>query len=109
MPTVLVTIKKHPSLVNSESDTRPNSYQVGVDEILFDALEGQGLSLPHGCLSGSCGACRIEVLAGDNNLAPMGAIEKDTVEHLVDQYPGKKIRLSCRAKVIGDVEISTLP
>jgi ferredoxin len=84
---------------------------------IFDELERQGVLLPHGCLAGSCGSCRIEVLEGAENLSEIGVVEKDTVESLIKTYcetgradavVNKNIRLSCRAKILGDIKISVL-
>jgi ferredoxin len=88
--------------------------EVNNGEILYDSLYDRGIELPHGCLSGSCGACRVEVLAGQGNLVPPGIIETNTIDALKDEFAkvhgaefvqGKEIRLSCRAKVNGDVTI----
>jgi ferredoxin len=88
--------------------------EVNNGEILYDSLYDRGIELPHGCLSGSCGACRIEVLNGPENLVPPGIIENNTIDALKDEFSklhgpefvqGKEIRLSCRAKVNGDVTI----
>lgn len=82
--------------------------------IIYDSLADQGENLPHGCLSGSCGACRIEILEGEKNLVPPGIIESNTIDTLKVEFTqtrgkefaeNKIIRLSCRAKVIGDVSI----
>lgn len=84
------------------------SFEVKTDEIIYNALSDQGEELPHGCLAGSCGACRIEVLAGKENLHPPGAIEQNTIEAIkldLKLPENIEIRLSCRAKVIGDVSI----
>jgi ferredoxin len=87
-------------------------FEVNEGEILYDSLYDRGLELPHGCLSGSCGACRVEVLEGTENLSQPGVIESNTIEALKDEFfntrgkefvEGKTIRLSCRAKVVGDV------
>lgn len=87
-------------------------FDINVGEILYDALAERGEDLPHGCLSGSCGACRINVLEGAENLSPPGVIETNTIEAIKDEYQqtlgptfleNKNIRLSCRAKVNGDV------
>ena len=89
-------------------------YEVPSDGILYDELERQGTELPHGCLAGSCGACKIIVEQGADNLAPIGFIEKNTVESIVENYKGtedlsgKTIRLACRAKVNGDVKFRPL-
>jgi ferredoxin len=90
------------------------TFEVKEGEVIYDALYDRGEELPHGCLSGSCGACRIEVCTGKENLQPPGVIEKNTIEALKDEFTKtkgidfvneKEIRLSCRAKVIGDVSI----
>lgn len=77
-------------------------------EILYDALYDRGINLPHGCLSGSCGACRVEVETHLCGLKEPGAIEKNTIEALEKEFPGKKIRLSCRAVIEEDVLISII-
>jgi ferredoxin len=107
MPTVLVHLES-PNSPSEKSKLASREYKVNVSQILYDELERQGLQLPHGCLAGSCGSCRIHVIKGIENLSPMGVVETDTVMHLKDSYPGKTVRLSCRAKVLGDIEITPL-
>ena len=89
-------------------------FEVNEGEILYDALYDRGEELPHGCLSGSCGACRVEVTLGAENLQEAGFIEQNTLEAIIQEYTekfgsektaGKTLRLSCRAKVKGDVSI----
>lgn len=86
-------------------------------EILFDALDNHGEQLPHGCLAGSCGACKIEITTGAENLKEPSEIEKNTIEAIRQNYErihgkgsanNKTIRLSCRAKVLGDIEFQKL-
>jgi ferredoxin len=88
------------------------TFEVNLGEILYDSLADRGEELPHGCLSGSCGACRIEVVIGKENLLAPGIIETNTLEALKEEFlktkgsdflKDKEIRLSCRAKVNGDV------
>lgn len=88
------------------------TFEVNEGEILYNSLSDQGEELPHGCLSGSCGACRIEVLSGKENLQTASVIELNTVQSLRDEFRQTKghqfredceIRLSCRAKVQGDI------
>lgn len=95
----------------SISDT-DKTFEVNEGEILYHSLFDRGLDLPHGCLSGSCGACRVEVMSGKENLMAPGVIERNTIESLRDEFKqvhgeefikNKEIRLSCRAKVLGDV------
>jgi len=104
MPTVLVNLKSS----NENESNKSQLYKVNLNQILYDELERQGLVLPHGCLAGSCGSCRIHVDKGIENLSPMGVVETDTVDSIKNSYPGKTVRLSCRAKVLGDVEITPL-
>jgi ferredoxin len=90
------------------------SFEVQEGDILYDSLADQGLKLPHGCLSGSCGACRIEILEGQENLQPASPVEQNTIEALKEEFrqnegsaflENKIIRLSCRAKVQGNLTI----
>lgn len=92
-------------------------FHVSENSILYNALADQGLDLPHGCLAGSCGACRMDVIKGSENLAPPSAIEKNTLESIVSELSATQgaekvsqmnLRLSCRAKVLGDVVIKPL-
>jgi ferredoxin len=95
-------------------DGKSNKYQVSRDETIFEGLQKNDYELPHGCLSGGCGACRVEILKGKENLAePVGA-EKVTLGPLRDnmariygdEVKNKTYRLACQAKVIsGEVEI----
>ena len=94
-----------------------DKYQVSEKAILFDSLDDQGRELSHGCLAGSCGACRILITEGSENLAPPSMIEQNTIDSILVNYKriygddwgrGKTIRLACRAKVLGDVTIEEL-
>ncbi len=93
------------------------AFHISENSILYNALADQGLDLPHGCLAGSCGACRMDVIKGIENLTPPSAIEQNTLEAIVTELTASEgsekvaqmnIRLSCRAKVKGDVEIKPL-
>lgn len=84
------------------------------NEIIYNGLEDQGVVLQHGCLSGSCGACKIEIIEGKENITPPGAIEENTIAAICEDYKnrlgeasiaGKTIRLSCRTKILGNVKI----
>jgi ferredoxin len=104
MPTVLV----HLTSSNGKEGENTQEFTVENNRPIYDELERQGLKLPHGCLAGSCGSCRIHVIKGIENLAPMGAVEADTIAHIQDNHPGKTLRLSCRAKILGDIEIEPI-
>lgn len=92
-------------------------FELNEDETLFDGLENQGYTLPHGCLAGSCGACRVEIIQGEENLRAPSVVEENTIQAIRENYvrihgkgalDGKTVRLSCRAKVLGDIEIRPL-
>jgi ferredoxin len=102
MPTVLVK-----SSTPNEAD---KSFEINEGETIFEGLERLGHILPHGCLAGSCGSCRVEVLKGSENLKIPGAVESDTITHLKNQLnrADASIRLACRAKIIGEIEIKKL-
>jgi ferredoxin len=91
--------------------------EVNEGEILYDSLYDRGTVLPHGCLSGSCGACRVEVISGHENLQAPGVIEQNTIDAIKEEFAltkgadfvkNKTIRLSCRAKVVGNVSIKPI-
>jgi ferredoxin len=85
-------------------------FEVNEGEVLYDALFDRGQNLPHGCLSGSCGACRVQITEGKENLQPPGVIEQNTISCLRDEFRQNgspegdvEIRLACRAKVTGNL------
>lgn len=95
---------------------KEKEFDVEENEVIFDALDNAGEKLPHGCLAGSCGACRIEVIEGFDNLKPASAIENNTIDAIIENIEkkdgagsceGKQIRLACRARVLGDVKFKS--
>ncbi len=76
------------------------------NESIFDGFSRDNQHLPHGCLSGSCGSCVIEIIDGAEQLTPPGIIEQNTLQAIKEAHPqlmDKNLRLSCRAKVQGAV------
>lgn len=80
-------------------------------QILYTALEEKGIELRHGCLAGSCGTCKINILDCNAGLNQPGAIESNTIQSLYedlenyiprDQLEKLNLRLACRAKIAGD-------
>ncbi len=61
-------------------------FEVNEAEILYDSLFDRGHELPHGCLAGSCGACKVEILSGSENLQMPGVIEKNTLDAIRDEH-----------------------
>jgi ferredoxin len=92
-------------------------FEITEGEPVYDGVEKHGLKLPHGCLAGSCGTCRCIVHEGNENLSKKGAVEENTVEHIIQKYEekygkdffkGKQVRLVCRAKIFGDVKLEPI-
>lgn len=72
-------------------------------ETVFAAARRQSVPLPTACVGrGTCGLCRVKVLAGEANLPPVSEVEK---RHLGNTYFITKLRLSCQLKVTGDVTL----
>ncbi len=66
---------------------------------LFELARKHGIAVETSCVGkGTCGLCRVKVLAGEPNLSPYSADEK---KHLGNVYFLTKVRLSCRATVQG--------
>jgi ferredoxin len=93
------------------------TYDIPEGDILYNGLSNHGEILPHGCLAGSCGACRVEIIEGKENLRPPGVIESNTVSAIKEELSISRgpesvncmeIRLSCRAQIIGDVCIKPI-
>ncbi len=83
--------------------------EISQEKNIFQAFEEKQLSLPHGCLAGSCGSCAIEILEGEQYLSEPGTIEKNTIESIQKSHrPEFPIRLSCRAKARGPVVFRAL-
>ena len=89
--------------------------EVELNQTIYDECESKGINLPHGCLAGSCGSCRVEVLEGSELLKEPSVIEQNTIDalkiELVEKYgessiEGKKIRLTCRARMIKDGKLT---
>jgi len=104
MPTVSVA-------VNIDSPEEFQELEIELEQTIFDECEKSGLPLPHGCLAGSCGSCRVDILEGSEFLKAPSVIEQNTIDalkiELIEKYGeasvlSKKIRLSCRARMIKD-------
>ena len=100
-----------PKVTMKNSDGTTKTLDIKQGEVLFDAFEDLGLELRHGCLSGSCGTCKINILENPAGLKEAGAIEQDTLDSIKetasqhlgkDQVASLNLRLACRAKVNSD-------
>jgi ferredoxin len=75
---------------------------------LFDAGGGAAAGIETACVGkGTCGLCRVKVLAGAEFLSPYTEEEE---KHLGNLYHLTKVRLACRTQVAGgDVVIELAP
>lgn len=64
---------------------------------VMDLAEEQGVKLPYGCRSGTCGVCRARVCEGMELLAAPMLIEQDTLANCQDE---PNIRLMCQARFV---------
>ena len=75
------------------------------DTNLLDAVLQTGLGLGQSCDGiALCGFCRVQVLAGLDNLTPMGEEERKL---LAAQHAGDDERLACCARILGPVTLTT--
>ena len=73
---------------------------------LFDAGAKAAAGIETACVGkGTCGLCRVKILAGAEHLTPYTDEER---KHLGNVYHLTKVRLSCRTRVSGDVVIEVV-
>jgi ferredoxin, 2Fe-2S len=78
------------------------SGEVRSDLSLLEAAEQLGFLLNHDCGgNASCTTCRVDVIAGGDNLSDIDFDEQDLLdrEALIEPYH----RLGCQARILGDV------
>jgi ferredoxin len=70
---------------------------------LFDAAAKVSAGVDTACVGkGTCGLCRVRILAGAEHLNPYTDEER---KHLGNVYHITKVRLACRSRPTGDVTI----
>jgi ferredoxin len=75
-------------------------------ESLFDAGARVSAGIDTSCVGkGTCGLCRVKILAGADQLNPFTDEER---KHLGNVYHLTKVRLACRTKIAGDVAIEVV-
>ena len=95
-----------PAAAASCTDDRTGaSFEAAPGRSLLDAALEQGVDLPHGCRSGTCGACAVEILEGTENLVAPDPIEADSLERFRMRDCE---RLACRACATGPVRLRPL-
>ncbi len=71
---------------------------------LLDIALAHDVAIAHACEGGGvCGSCHVVVLAGEDNLSPLGDDELDAIERVTGNELAS--RLACRAVVAGDVTV----
>ncbi len=75
---------------------------------LFDAgARAAGVAIETACVGkGTCGLCRVKILAGADALSPYTEEEE---RHLGNLYHLTRVRLSCRTRVSGEVTVALAP
>ena len=95
----------------SSSPGNSKTYRINIGENIFECLRKDGLELSHGCLSGSCGACRVEIIKGSKLLEVPNEMENRTLSlikinheriHGNGSLDGRIIRLACQANILED-------
>jgi ferredoxin len=85
-----------PRITAESRDGRAHEVDVADGAALIDACDDHNLPIPFSCRSASCGTCRVQVLAGADDLVPPAADELDVL-HVFDADPAK-VRLTCQAR-----------
>jgi len=88
-------------MIHFVKDRPPIEVQPGAT--VMEALLAAGLPVASSCLGdGVCGKCRVQVLAGADNLDPESDLERRRREQL--RY-SREQRLSCQVRPRGDVTL----
>jgi len=81
----------------------PVSVDARPGDSLFDAAARISAGVDTACVGkGTCGLCRVKIVAGAEHLNPYTDEER---RHLGNVYHLTKVRLSCRCRPTGDVTI----
>ena len=73
---------------------------------LFEAGAKVAAGIDTSCVGkGTCGLCRVKIVSGAEHLTPYSDEER---KHLGNVYFITKVRLSCRARISGDVTIEVV-
>lgn len=71
---------------------------------LLDVMMDAGVNIMHACGGNCiCGTCNVEILAGQENLAPAAEAERIILSKI--KRHGANVRLACQSFASGDVTI----
>ena len=94
---------------DGENDGEPLVVEIVPGASLFEAGAKVQAGIDTSCVGkGTCGLCRVKVVAGAEHLSPYGDEER---KHLGNVYHITKVRLACRAKLEaaqGEVKIQVV-
>ncbi len=95
-----------PRVTIANAPAGPITVEVAEGTTLFDAGAKASAAIDTSCVGkGTCGLCRIKILAGAEHLPPFTDEER---KHLGNVYHLTKVRLACRCTVTGDVTIEVV-
>lgn len=93
-------------IVTILSDDGPKVVEVHAGSTLFEAGAKVTAGIDTACVGkGTCGLCRVKVVAGAEHLNPFTDEER---KHLGNVYHLTRVRLACRSKLTGDVTIQVV-
>jgi ferredoxin len=93
--------------VTIQGDGEPLAVDVPAGTTLFDAGARATAGIDPACVGkGTCGLCRVKIVAGAEHLTPYSDEER---KHLGNVYHLTKVRLACRSQLTGgDVAIQVV-
>ena len=93
-------------LVTIRSDGEPVVVELPAGSTLFEAGARVSAGIDTACVGkGTCGLCRVKILAGADHLTPYTDEER---KHLGNVYHLTRVRLSCRTTLTGDVAFEVI-
>jgi ferredoxin len=94
-------------VVTIAGDSAPLATELAAGSTLFEAGAKVSAAIDTACVGkGTCGLCRVKILAGAEHLTPYSDEER---KHLGNVYHITKVRLACRSKLTGgDVTIQVV-
>jgi ferredoxin len=94
-------------VVTIAGDGAPLATELAAGSTLFEAGAKVSAAIDTACVGkGTCGLCRVKILAGAEHLTPYSDEER---KHLGNVYHITKVRLACRSKLTGgDVTIQVV-
>ncbi len=95
-----------PKVTILNAGAEPVVADVAEGTTLFDAGARLAAGIETACVGkGTCGLCRVKIVAGAEHLNPY---TDEELKHLGNLYHLTKVRLSCRSRVAGDVTIEVV-